>query len=531
MRNAEAEADPLTIEDAARRRILAVLFTGVLMGALDIAIVGPALPAIQAEFALGATDLGWVFGAYVLANLLGAPVMAKLSDRKGRRSIYVLDVALFALGSLVVAAAPTFPLLLAGRAIQGLGAGGIFPVASAVIGDTFPVERRGGALGLIGAVFGLAFLIGPAIGGMILGAAGWRWLFIVNLPIAAVVAGAAWRLLPAARPAVKRPFDIAGTAVLMTWLLALSGLISSTGGGSGGREQVDGVGAIDGVGGIDAIGGIDDLRAIDQVGSSNAIGGADAIGAIDQNGAFTSLEGRSLWAIAILAALVIALPPLFVRLERRAPDPVLNVALFAGRQIRIVALLALVVGIAEASVVFVPSLLVEAFGVTESRASYMLLPIVLAMAIGAPVAGRALDRIGSRTIILAGTALLTVGLWSVSVIGGSVVRFYAAGMIIGLGLSMLLGAPLRYIVLREAAPSERAAAQGALSLITNIGLLVGATLVGALAALRGGGLEGYTFAFQNIGGLALAAFIASIGLKSRAAERRGSTSIAVNDPT
>lgn len=516
MRNAEAEAAPLMIEEGVRRRILAVLFTGVLMGALDIAIVGPALPAIQAEFALGATDLGWVFGAYVLANLLGAPVMAKLSDRRGRRSIYVLDVALFALGSLIVAAAPTFPLLLAGRAIQGLGAGGIFPVASAVIGDTFPVERRGGALGLIGAVFGLAFLIGPAIGGVILGAAGWRWLFIVNLPLAAIVAGAAWQLLPSARPAVKRPFDIAGTAVLMAWLLALSGLISSAGGAGDGREQI---GAIDGVG------------ASDQVGTSDAIGGADAIDAIDQIGAFTSLEGRSLLALAVLAALVIALPPLFVRLERRAPDPVLNVALFASRQIRIVALLALVVGIAEASVVFVPSLLVEAFAVTESRASYMLLPIVLAMALGAPLAGRALDRIGSRAIILAGAALLTAGLWSVSVIGGSVARFYAAGMIIGLGLSMLLGAPLRYIVLREAAPSERAAAQGALSLITNIGLLVGATLVGALAALRGGGLEGYTFAFQIIGGLALAAFITSIGLKGRAAERRGSTSLAVNDPT
>ncbi len=505
--DSEPSTDSPPIDDATRRRILAVLFAGVLMGALDIAIVGPALPAIKAEFELGTTDLGWVFGAYILANLLGAPVMAKLSDRRGRRSIYLLDVALFACGSLVVAVAPTFTLLLAGRAIQGLGAGGIFPVASAVIGDTFPVERRGGALGLIGAVFGLAFLLGPAIGGVILGAAGWRWLFIVNLPVAAAVAVAAWRLLPSARPAVKRPFDVAGTVVLMAWLVALSRLISGAGeaGGALGGDGIVGGGIVGG--GTSAM----------SVPSSTSVTSMArmAIAAIEW------IEANT--AIAVLAALVIALPSLFLWLERRAPDPVLNVSLFANSQIRIVALLALVVGIAEAAVVFVPELLVEAFGVTESRASYMLLPIVLAMAVGAPLAGRSLDKIGSRTVVLVGAALLTVGFVSVSAIGGSVARFYAAGVIVGLGLSMLLGAPLRYIVLREAASSERAAAQGALSLTTNIGLLIGATLVGALAAMRGGGLDGYAFAFQIIGGLGLAAFIASFRLKGRAAEVRGST--------
>ena len=135
-----------------RNRLLLVLFVGVLMAALDIAIVGPALPAIQEDFGVSDRALAWVFTIYVLFNLVGTPLMAKLSDRAGRRSIYVLDVALFAAGSLVVAWSPSFGVLLVGRAIQGLGAGGIFPVASAVIGDTFPVEKRGSALGLIGAV-------------------------------------------------------------------------------------------------------------------------------------------------------------------------------------------------------------------------------------------------------------------------------------------------------------------------------------------------------------------------------------------
>ncbi|MCB0025449.1 MAG: MFS transporter, partial [Caldilinea sp.] len=151
-----------------RNKVLWILFFGVLMAALDIAIVGPALPAIQQSFGVDERALPWVFNIYVLMNLIGTPLMAKLSDRYGRRLIYVIDIALFAAGSLTVMLAPAFSFVLIGRAIQGLGAGGIFPVASAVIGDTFPPEKRGSALGLIGAVFGLAFIVGPVIGGLLL---------------------------------------------------------------------------------------------------------------------------------------------------------------------------------------------------------------------------------------------------------------------------------------------------------------------------------------------------------------------------
>src|SRR5262245_30046153 len=124
-----------------RNKLLAVLFAGVLMAALDIAIVGPALPAIRDSFDVDDRAVAWIFTVYVLFNLIGTPLMAKLSDLLGRRSIYVLDVLLFALGSLLVALSPSLAVLLAGRAVQGIGAGGIFPVASAVIGDTFPPEK------------------------------------------------------------------------------------------------------------------------------------------------------------------------------------------------------------------------------------------------------------------------------------------------------------------------------------------------------------------------------------------------------
>ena len=130
------------------------------MGALDIAIVGPALTTIRPAFGLDDRAGAWIFTTYVLFNLISVPLMAKLSDLFGRQTIYVLDISLFALGSLIVALSPAYAVMLFGRVVQGLGSGGVFPVASALIGDTFPADKRGAALGLIGAVFGIAFLVG-----------------------------------------------------------------------------------------------------------------------------------------------------------------------------------------------------------------------------------------------------------------------------------------------------------------------------------------------------------------------------------
>lgn len=171
------------MEEKQRKKVLLLLFAGVLMAALDIAIVGPALPAIQAEFGVDSRQMAWVFNIYVLCSLISTPLMAKLSDRFGRRGVYILDVLLFMLGSLIVALARSYPVMIVGRAVQAAGAGGILPVAAAVIGDTFPAAKRGSALGLIGAVFGMAFLIGPVLAGFILKYASWHWLFLINLPI------------------------------------------------------------------------------------------------------------------------------------------------------------------------------------------------------------------------------------------------------------------------------------------------------------------------------------------------------------
>jgi MFS family permease len=201
------------LEDNSKNKILLVLFIGVLMGAIDIAIVGPALPAIKSYFNVDNRNLVWIYTIYVLFFMIGTPFMAKLSDRQGRRFIYLLDVSLFGIGSLITATSPSLNILLVGRAIQGLGAGGIFPVASAFIGDTFPPEKRGSALGIIGAVFGVSYLIGPLLGGLLIGY-GWQWLFVVNLPVAVLVIILGIKFLPKTGKKADNHFDWKGMLLL-----------------------------------------------------------------------------------------------------------------------------------------------------------------------------------------------------------------------------------------------------------------------------------------------------------------------------
>lgn len=446
-----------------QRRLLTLLFVGVLMGALDIAIIGPALPTLQATFSVSERLLAWIFTIYVLFNLVGTPLMAKLADRFGRRAVYILDVGLFAVGSLLVATAPSFAVLLLGRAIQGFGSGGIFPVASAVIGDTFPSDRRGRALGLLGAVFGIAFLIGPILSGALL-MIGWRWLFLINLPIALGLIGFGWRLLPTHQATTASPFDWLGMLTLGTGLAGLTY----------GLDQLD----------TQHI--VDSLMSI-EIGPFLFVG--------------------------------VGLIPLFILLEHRAVDPVLSPRLFSGRQSRLTGLLAIGAGFFEGALVYIPGLLVTVYGVSSSTAAFMLVPVVVSMAIGAPLLGRALDAIGSRWVILSGTILLTLGLGGVAIVGDQLVGFYASMIVVGLGLSSLVGAPLRYIMLGEASADDRASAQGAISMLTRMGMLISGAIVGAVVDSHGGGPSGYQLAYTVTAVVALALAVLALGLKRRQREQ------------
>lgn len=456
-------------------QLLLVLFLGVLMAALDIAIVGPALPALQQAFGATPQQLTWVFVLYVLFNLVGTPIIARLSDVQGRRSIYLACIGIFALGSLIVAIAPNFTLLLVGRAIQGFGAGGIFPVASAVIGDVIPAEQRGRALGLIGAVFGLAFIIGPILGGVLL-MLSWHWLFLINLPIALVIIALGLRLLPTTRSAEQKSFDWSGTLTLGALLAALAYSLTTIG---------------------------------DAIRAGNA--------SLSQ-----LIMSPGLGPILLLALVLL---PVFIFAEQRAAEPILSLSLFRRRQISITAGLAFGAGISEAITLFVPSLLVATFGFSPSAASFMLLPMVFAMAIGSPFSGRMLDTSGSRIVVLLGTALLAAGLAVEGLFMSNMLVFYVFSALFGLGMGVLLGASLRYIVLNEVGPAERASAQAMLTIFISVGQLVGAALLGAIVHAGAGG-RGYANAMLAAGVLMLVLTIMATMLKSRAAEQQTAQALA-----
>jgi len=452
-------------------KILALLFTGVLMGALDISIVGPAIPAIEQTIKVDHRSLSWIFSIYVLFNLVGVSLLAKLSDLYGRRNIYIFSVAVFALGSAVVAMSDNITFLLIGRAIQGFGSSGIFPVASAVIGDIFPPEKRGRTLGMIGAVFGIAFIIGPVIAGVLLLWFDWNALFLVNLPIAAVVIFYSWRLLPSKKSLLKPYFDWMGMVLIAV-------LVSSF---------------------------------------------AYGINNIDAAEGFKGIFSIEVYPFLIITMITL---PLFIFIEKRSPSPVVKIQLFDVKQIRIVGIVAFGTGIIQAVTIFVPELAVNVFGVSTSEASFMLIPFVLAIAIGSPVAGRLIDKIGSRSIVMAGLLFAGSGLIVFYMDSASKVNFYTAGMLMGLGSAMLQGSALRYIMLNEVQSSERALGQGIITLFTSTGQMTGATLIGIIVASFTLRVDGYSQSFLVIAIIAFSVLMISSRLKSRSEELASASAVA-----
>ncbi|HEY3517258.1 MAG TPA: MFS transporter [Gammaproteobacteria bacterium] len=439
------------------RATLAVLFVGVLLAALDIAIVGPALPAIRSMFAVSPRWLPAVFSVYVLFYLIGTPLLAKRSDRYGRRRVFLEGLAVFAIGSLLAAAAWSFPVLLVGRAIQAFGAGGLLPVAAAVIAETVPLERRGRTLGLIGAVFGVAFLLGPLLGGLLLESS-WRWLFVINVPVAFALMAVAARVLPQGASREPRQFDALGS-LLLTVVLA-----------------------------------------------ATVVG----LGQVDTGSPAASLAALHVWPCF---ALIVIGVPLLWSVEKRAADPILPPALLRSPQLRVVGAIALAVGAVEAGMVFLPDMAVLSFGISAASASLTMLPLVLTLAIGAPIAGWLLDHIGSRTVVQLGLALTVSGLLLFALLPLGWRNFYLSGALVGFGMSSLLGAPLRYIALHEAGDERRGAGQGLLTLCVSVGQLVGAAVIGGVVGSAGDALPGYRQALLAVAAACVLALVLSAALR------------------
>lgn len=194
--------------------LLITLAIGVFAGALDLGVLAPALPALGNAFGVSTADLSWIYTLYLFVNIISITVASKLADQYGRRPVYIGCIGAFALGSVLAIGAPNFLIFLLARAIAAFGAGGIFPVATAAIGDSVTIQRRGSALGMIGATWGLAAIIGPNFGGLVTHFFSWHWIFAMNVPLAIVVIALARRYVPVNAPQVRGSLDVAGLSIL-----------------------------------------------------------------------------------------------------------------------------------------------------------------------------------------------------------------------------------------------------------------------------------------------------------------------------
>jgi MFS family permease len=450
----KAESDGATVP----KGLITVLFTGVFMAALDTAIVGPAIPVLRETFGVDNRAVGLVMSVFVLCSLCSTALMANLSDRYGRRPVYLFSVSTFALGSLLIALSPSFWMVIASRAIQGIGAGGITPTASAVVGDLFAPAQRGKMLGLIGATYGMAFVLGPPLASSLMLVASWHWIFLLNLPIAAAILYMGARVLPQQRASGTQPaLDLAGIAVTFVLLSAL-------------------------VLGI--------TRMLDPV------------------------LGVPVWPWLLLAAALLL--ALLVVLEKRAAAPLIPLFLFSNRQLATTYLLALGSGFGMGSVIFLTSIATHAYGVTPKNAGFVLLPLVVCSMLGSGGGGRLLNRLGPRSMMLMGFAMLALGYGLSAITGVGLWLFLLASVPAGLGIGIVVGGALRSIALDEAPLAVRAAAQGLINICTAIGTLVASASISAIADLAGGGTAGFCQAYVLVAALMLAMLLLALGLRKKA---------------
>lgn len=441
-----------------RNLILILFLIGVFMGSLDTGIIGPVLPSIEQSFQLTSRDSSWIFTLFVIAFMIGSPVMAKFSDFYGRKKIFILDVILFGIGSCLIAFSFNIGLIFLGRIIQGFGCGGIFPVAGAFIGDAFPLNERGRALGILGSVFGISAIGGPLVGAALI-PFGWNWCFTINIPISVVLIIFAFYILPNSQNQRKLKIDYLGIIILSLLAVFLS-------------------------------------YGLNRIDSDNFI-----------NSLFSP-------EVAPFLIMFIILIPIFVKIEKSVQDSIVPIHMLKNKEISIACIETMCYGIIYSSVIFIPSLVILSMGLNDQLASLMLIPILGANAVAAPILGRILDITGSRTIMAIGTLILAVGLIAIAIYPNNFILFLIAGCLVGVGLVTIIGAPLRYIVLSEAKPTERGAGQAIVNMLSSTGQLIGGALIGGVIASFSG-ILGYKISLILAAIVAFVAFLFTLKLKSR----------------
>ena len=428
MNEAALDTPRLVVDPRTRMRIFIAVMLGLFLAALDQTVVGTALPRIVTDLK-GNEIYTWAFTSYLLTATISGPIYGKLSDLFGRRPILLFAVAVFLIGSLLAATSNTMAQFVLYRGLQGLGAGALFPLALAVIGDLFEPAERGKYQGFVGAVFGLSSLLGPALGGIITDTVGWHWVFLVNLPIGAVVFAVVWRALPSIRPAGAAPrIDYLGASALVAALVPI------------------------------------------LIGLTNK-----------QSAQWTDLSVGGLIAVGLV------LSGVFVWVESRASEPIVPLELFRIRSFTVSVIAMFLVSMAFFTpIVFLPRWFQVVSGASATQSGYEILALLGGLIISATLSGQLVARTGRyKTLALGATVLLAFGLFLLSNLRADtpLPMLWLWMFVTGLGVGPIFS--IFTLIVQGAVPARQiGTATSNLTLFQQVGGSVGLAIAGTVFGSR-----------------------------------------------
>ena len=415
--------------------VMIIYLAGIFMGALDTGIVTPARTVIQSNLGVNEQTGIWMITIYTLAYATSIPIMGKLADKYGRKYIYLTSIFLFGLGSLFCGLSQdfgSFNLLLIARVVQALGGGGIVPVATAEFGTTFPEEKRGLALGLVGGVYGIANIFGASAGSAVLdifGTNNWQFIFYINLPITVFILIAGFIALRNTKVPDTSKIDFSGIFTLTIMILSL----------------------------------LYSLKNLDFFD-------------------FSTITNKDVLPFLILFLVLI---PLFIFIEKRAEDPVMNLSYFTNKDIVLTLIISTLTGVIIMGMIFVPQFCENSMKIATGSGGYFVIILGLFAGLGAPVSGKLIDKFGAKLILGFG--------FIISIVGSLFLAFFATNhpslfsvvvslILIGIGVGFTMGTPLNYMMLSHTKESESNSALATLSLVRSIGTAVApAIMVGFIA--------------------------------------------------
>jgi EmrB/QacA subfamily drug resistance transporter len=411
--------------------LILILFSlGIFMGAIDTGIISPARELIQNSFGVQANTGTWMITIYTLIYAISMPIVSKLGDKYGHKKAYIFGIATFGLGSLLCGLSNfygDFTFLLIARAVQAIGAGGIMPIANAVIGNSFPENKRGMALALVGMIYGIGNILGPTMGSAIIDIAGsnnWGWIFFINVPISVLILAFSFKIKNS-QAEVQKPMDIFGA-------LVLGGVIGTL---------------------IYALTNLDFFH----------------LGA--------SIKSSTVYPYLIIFALLV---PVMIYVEKRAKDPVLNIKYFKDKQMLVILIVGFIVGVGMMGMIFVPQFSENVLKLKAGSGGYLITLLALFSGIAAPLSGKLIDKRGARIVLIIGFACTIVGTLFLGFVTTQWLNFISVFVglaFMGLGVGFTMGAPLNYLVLQAVPKEESATGIATMSLMRSIGLAVSPSIM------------------------------------------------------